>query len=109
MLISSFYHIEVRYWQHHVLPCIYQVFEIPQTRTSYGFPVFWLTHVKGIKQIGCGPIVGTFSTYAFVWEGFLANFVFYALGCSLIVFLVSSRHRGAPQAIRPETRNVVLR
>jgi hypothetical protein len=92
----------MRYQRYPVLPCVYLIFEIPQTGTSYGFPVFWLTHVEGIKQVGCGPVVGTLSTYAFAWEGFLTNLTFYSLASSLVVLLMNSRRNDVPQTIIPQ-------
>ena len=93
MLLSTSFQNEVLYSPNYLLPCIYKVFEIPQRQTSYGFPLFWLANVKGIRQIGCGPVVGEYSIYTVLLEGLIIDLVFYASCCSIAIFLIQAHKR----------------
>jgi hypothetical protein len=76
MLGSDFQRLHPSY----MLPCIRRVFDVSESVRSYGYPVFWLFRVDGVKMIGCGPIVGgAFSHYSFCFIGFLLNTILYAL------------------------------
>jgi hypothetical protein len=83
MLVSDFQ----RFHPFYMLPCIRQVFNVPESVRSHGFPVFWLFRVDGVRMIGCGPIVGAFSHYSFCFIGFLLNMILYALIFSPIILL----------------------
>ena len=62
-----------------LLPCVMLVFHIPLKIISRGFPLFWLFYTEGVDQIGCGPIVGHFSTYSICAVGLLVDVAFYSL------------------------------
>ncbi len=90
MLLSTSYQSEVLYSSDYLLPCIYRVFEIPQSQTRYGFPLFWLANFRVIKQIGCGPVVGEYSVYAVLLDGLIIDFVLYASCCSTAIFFMQA-------------------
>lgn len=83
LLVSDFQRLHPSY----MLPCILRVFSVPESVRSYGYPVFWLFRVDGIRMIGCGPIVGAFSHYSFCFIGFVLNTILYALIFSPIILL----------------------
>jgi len=70
----------------HILPCVMQVFQICERQIMYGFPMFWLKCLNGVNMIGCGPVVGHFSKFFFLWQGFLVDVSFYAFCLSLILY-----------------------
>lgn len=70
-----------------LLPCIYAPFDIPLSVILYGFPFSWLFQTRFVRMIGCGPILGYFSTYNFCVLGFVLNLGFYFLVLSAILWL----------------------
>lgn len=61
----------------YMLPCVMHIFEIPQNMTTYGFPFAFATRTDGIRMVGCGSVVGTFSRLSFCIWRFLANVLIY--------------------------------
>lgn len=68
------------------MPCVYIPFEIPEGVISYGFPFSWLFQTKFVRVMGCGPILGYFSTYRFCIIGFAFDMGFYFLILSSIIW-----------------------
>jgi hypothetical protein len=83
---SGLYKYEYDYSPDFLLPCILKIFHIPLKQISCGFPLFWLIYIEGIDMIGCGPIVGHFSTYSILRLGLIVDVFFYTLCSSIIVY-----------------------
>ena len=71
--------------------CLYAEFTIPKKSTAFGFPLAFLTRTDWVRMIGCGPILGEFSSYFFCPFGFMGDTTFYALIISPLFLLI--RHR----------------
>lgn len=83
--ISSVYKSEVDFHPSYMLPCVMQIFAIPLRQTNFGWPTPWLVHIEGVRRVGCGPIVGSFSTYSPLRQGLLFDVLFYAAICFLVL------------------------
>jgi len=68
--------------QSHMMPCFMGVVEVPENITAYGFPFSWIAIVKGVEEIGCGPVVGGFAKTSFYSAGLAMNWALYSLVCS---------------------------
>jgi len=75
------------------LPCVMSVFHIPLKAATRGFPLFWLSYVEGVDQIGGGPAVGAFATYSVNWLALFIDVVFYSLlSLGVTIFYQLSTH-----------------
>lgn len=103
--MSAMYASEFCYSQDYLLPCIMKIFTVPQRCISYGWPMVWLVHLEGIEQVGCGPVVGEFSTWSFMWLEFLADVLFYASLFMPILFFRYKTVRGSFDKARGSRAN----
>lgn len=60
-------------------PCLYATFNVPVKITTLGFPLAFLTRTDLVQMIGCGPVLGRFSSYFFCPFKFIADAIFYSL------------------------------
>jgi hypothetical protein len=82
-----------------VLPCIMAIFDVPLKQTSYGFPAHWFSSVEIAKMIGCGPILGRYTTYALLFPGFLIDTLLYTICCGALLHL-KGRYKHAHTGIQ---------
>jgi hypothetical protein len=85
--------------------CLYAEFTVLAKSTTYGFPLAFLTRSDWVRMIGCGPILGRYSTHFFCPFKFTLDATFYALVVSPLFLLIRHRVRKREKSPSPDRQD----